>query len=99
MTERAGNRARVMAGVRVPQVQRAGDAACARAPVFAAVYHDRGLGGTAGLPPGLSEVDTTAPLVIELVAIPLCVAAAVLAPALVRPWGGQLPRGMLSSAV
>ena len=98
MTERAGNGARAMPRARRRQATWAGYAACAWALLFAAVHLYWGLGGTAGLPPGLSVVDTPALFVIDLLAIPLCLAAAALALALVRPWGGQLPRWPLLSA-
>ncbi len=73
-------------------------AACAWALVFAVVHLYWGLGGTAGLPPGLSVFDNTALFVIDLVAIPLCLIGALLALALVRPWGERFPRWMLLSA-
>lgn len=66
--------------------------------VFAAVHLYWGLGGTAGLPPGLSLVDTTALFVIDLLAIPLNILGALLALALVRPWGDRFPRWLLLGA-
>src|SRR5688572_21278282 len=75
-----------------------GYAACAWALVFAAVHLYWGLGGTAGLPPGLSLFENTALFVIDLVAIPLCVAGGLLALALVQPWGRRLPRRLLLAA-
>ena len=98
MTEGASNGARAAAGVRTWQTRWAGYAACAWALAFAAVHLYWGLGGTAGLPPGLSLVDNTPLFVIDLVAIPLCLAAAALALALVRPWGRRFPRWLLLSA-
>ncbi len=98
MTEGASNRARAAAGVRTWQTRWAGYAACAWALAFAAVHLYWGLGGTVGLPPGLSLIDNTPLFVIDLVAIPLCLAAAALALALVRPWGGRFPRWLLLGA-
>ncbi|MEV7121744.1 DUF3995 domain-containing protein [Kitasatospora griseola] len=66
---------------------------------FALVHLYWLLGGRVGLPGGLSVLDNTPLLVIDVVAIPLCAAAAALALALVRPWGGRLPaRGLLWAA-
>ena len=98
MTEGAGSGAGVASGARTWQTSWAGYAACAWALAFAVVHLYWGLGGAAGLPPGRSVADNTALLVIDLVAIPLCLAAAALALALVRPWGGRFPRWLLPGA-
>lgn len=95
MTESTDNRGAVG---RPSRTAWAAYAACAWALVFAAVHLYWGLGGTAGLPPGLSLFDNTALFVIDLVAIPLCVIGALLALALVRTWGKRFPRWMLLSA-
>ncbi len=70
-------------------------AACTWAGAFAAVHLYWGLGGSSGLPPGRSVSDNTALFVINLVAIPLCLIGALLALALVQPWGRRLPRRWL----
>lgn len=96
MIERSGDPTRVASSGR--RAAWAGYAACTWALVFAVVHLYWGLGGTVGLPPGLSVYDNTALFVIDLLAIPLCVLGALLALALVQPWGGRLPRWMLLSA-
>ena len=73
-------------------------AACGWMVLFAAVHLYWAAGGTLGLPPGLSVTDSTPLLVIDLVAVPLCVAGALLALALVRPWGRRLRRRWLLAA-
>jgi hypothetical protein len=95
MTDRAGGGAGAASSARTWRTRWAGYAACAWALAFAAVHLYWGLGGAAGLPPGRSLADNTALFVIDLVAIPLCLAAAALALALARPWGGRLPRWLL----
>lgn len=71
-------------------------AACAWAFAFAAAHVYWGLGGRAGLPVGVPM--TGALFVVNLVAIPLCLVSALLALALVRPWGRLIPRWMLLAA-
>lgn len=73
-------------------------AACTWAIAFAAVHLYWGLGGSAGLPPGRSVSDNAALFVINLVAIPLCLIGALLALALLQPWGRRLPRRWLLAA-
>ncbi|MBA2530173.1 MAG: DUF3995 domain-containing protein [Euzebyales bacterium] len=66
--------------------------------LFAAVHAYWALGGTAGLPAGLSLAGNTTLFVIDVVAIPLCLAGAWLALALARPWGRRLPRRVVLAA-
>lgn len=74
-------------------------AACAWALAFAVVHLYWALGGAVGLPPGMSVGMNRALFVIDIVAVPLCVAGALLALSLVRPWGRHLPRRLfLASA-
>ncbi len=73
-------------------------AACGWGIAFAAVHLYWALGGTMGLPPGWSLRSNTPLLVIAVIAIPLCLGAAALALALVRPWGRRFPRWLLLSA-
>ncbi len=70
-------------------------AACAWALVFAVVHLYWGLGGSVGLPSGLSVGMNPALFVIDIAAVPLCVVGAMLALALVRPWGRLFPRRMM----
>lgn len=70
-------------------------AACAWSLAFAAVHTYWALGGTLGLPPGMSVVANPALFVIDVVAVPLCVVAALLALSFVRPWGRAFPRRLL----
>lgn len=60
--------------------------ACAWALVFAGVHVYWLTGGTAGLPGGMTVLENTPLLVIDVIAIPLCLAAAGLALALTRTW-------------
>ncbi|MFF2075040.1 DUF3995 domain-containing protein [Kitasatospora sp. NPDC058162] len=57
------------------------------------------VGGRIGLPDGLSVTGNTPLLVIDILAIPGCAVAAVLALAIVRPWGVRLPARLLSIAL
>ncbi|MFI9156508.1 DUF3995 domain-containing protein [Kitasatospora aureofaciens] len=57
------------------------------------------LGGRTGLPDGLSVTGNTPLLVIDVLAVPGCAVAAVLALAVVRPWGGRLPGRLLGFAL
>lgn len=66
--------------------------------LFGAVHVYWALGGTAGLPAGFSVRDSVAFLVVDLVAVPLCGLGAVLALALVRPFGRRVRRWMLLAA-
>ncbi len=63
--------------------------------VFAAVHLYWALGGTAGLPHGMSVDMNPALFVIDVLAVPLSVVGALLALSLVRPWGRLLPRRLL----
>jgi hypothetical protein len=69
--------------------------ACAWALAFAAVHLYWALGGTAGLPKGFTVAMNPALFVIDVLAIPLCVVGALLALALVRPWGRRVHRRLL----
>jgi len=73
-------------------------ATCGWGVIFASVHLYWLLGGTVGLPTGLSLHSNTPLLVIDIIAIPLCITAAVLALALVRPWGLRFPRRLLLTA-
>jgi len=73
-------------------------AACVWMVLFAAVHAYWAVGGTVGLPPGLSVRDNPALFIIDVVAIPLCLVGAALALAFVRPWGARLPRRLLMVA-
>ncbi|MEU5880926.1 DUF3995 domain-containing protein [Spirillospora sp. NPDC047279] len=63
--------------------------------LFALVHVYWLAGGRAGLPSGQSIFDSTALLVIDVIAIPVSFAAAALALALTRPWGGRFRRRTL----
>jgi hypothetical protein len=66
--------------------------------LFAAVHLYWAAGGTLGLPPGLSLPEHTPLLVIDLLAVPLCTVGALLALALIRPWGRRLRHWWLLAA-
>ena len=70
-------------------------AASAWALMFAAVHLYWALGGTVGLPKGISVDMNPALFVIDVLAVPLCVVGALLALSLVRPWGWLFPRRLL----
>ena len=70
-------------------------AAGAWALVFAVVHLYWALGGTVGLPNGMSVDMNPALFVIDVLAVPLSVVGALLALSLVRPWGRLLPRRLL----
>lgn len=72
-------------------------AACAWSLAFAAVHLYWALGGTAGLPTGMSVRANPALFVIAVLAVPLCLLGALLALSLVRPWGLAFPRRLLSA--
>ncbi|MER7671764.1 DUF3995 domain-containing protein [Kitasatospora sp. NPDC096128] len=57
------------------------------------------IGGRIGLPDGLSVTGNTPLLVIDVLAIPGCAVAAVLALAIVRPWGVRLQARLLGIAL
>lgn len=63
--------------------------------IFSLVHVYWALGGSAGLPSGMSIYDNIPLLVIDIVAIPLCLLGAALALALVRPWGRRYSRKFL----
>lgn len=63
--------------------------------VFAVVHLYWSVGGTALLPAGLTVPDVLPLLIIDIVAVPLSLAGAVLALALVRPWGARIGRRRL----
>ncbi|WP_104482429.1 DUF3995 domain-containing protein [Actinokineospora auranticolor] len=67
-------------------------ATAAWAFAFAAVHVYWAVGGSLGLPPGLSVRGNTPLFVIDVIAVPMCVAGGVLALALVRPFGARLAR-------
>jgi hypothetical protein len=70
-------------------------AASAWALAFAAVHLYWALGGTVGLPKGMSVDMNPALFVVDVLAVPLCVVGALLALSLVRPWGRLFPRRFL----
>lgn len=70
-------------------------AACAWALLFAGIHVYWLAGGTAGLPGGRSIHGNTPLLVIDVIAIPLCLAAAGLALALTRTWSPRYRRILL----
>lgn len=74
-------------------------AAAAWAVLFALVHVYWLAGGRAGLPAGQSLFDNVPLLVVDVAAIPLSLAGAVLALALVRPWGARISRRWLSVGV
>ena len=73
-------------------------AACAWSLAFAAVHLYWAIGGTVGLPPGMSVGMNAALFVIDVVAVPLCVVGSLLALSLARPWGRRSPAGCCSLA-
>lgn len=70
-------------------------AACAWALAFAVVHLYWALGGTVGLPSGLTVSMNPALFAIDVLAVPLCVVGALLALSLIRPWGRLFPRRLL----
>lgn len=72
-----------------------GYATAAWAFAFALLHLYWAFGGGFGLPAGFSVQDNTALLVIDIIAVPLCVGGGLLGLALVRPWGARFPRGLL----
>ncbi|MFD8599975.1 DUF3995 domain-containing protein [Kitasatospora sp. NPDC059646] len=87
------------AGLRHPFRRAAAYGAALWSAWFSLVHLYWLLGGRLGLPGGLSVLGSPPLLVIDVVAVPLCAAAAALALALVRPWGGGLsPRLLLTAA-
>ncbi|GAA4433946.1 hypothetical protein GCM10023148_40070 [Actinokineospora soli] len=62
---------------------------------FAVVHVYWAFGGGLGLPEGFSVPDNTMLLVIDIIAVPLCVGGGLLGLALVRPWGARFPRRLL----
>jgi Protein of unknown function (DUF3995) len=70
-------------------------AATAWALAFAVVHLYWALGGTVGLPRGMSVGMNPVLFVVDVLAIPLCVVGALLALSLVRPWGRLFPRRLL----
>ena len=73
-------------------------AACGWGVVFAVAHLYWVLGGTLGLPPGLSLFAKKPLLVIDIIAIPLCISAALLALALVQPQGRRFSHRLLLTA-
>ncbi|MGH3728274.1 MAG: DUF3995 domain-containing protein [Micromonosporaceae bacterium] len=69
--------------------------AAAWAALFAVVHLYWLAGGRLGLPEQLSLFDNLPLLIIDIIAIPMCAVAAVLALALVCPWGRRLPRRLV----
>ncbi|MFB7909724.1 DUF3995 domain-containing protein [Kitasatospora sp. NPDC056076] len=74
-------------------------AAAVWAGAFSLVHLYWLFGGRIGLPDGLSVTGNTPLLIIDILAIPGCAVAAVLALAIVRPWGGRLPAKLLGVAL
>ena len=95
MVEESGDVPEEASDARLQWSEWAAYAAFAWALVFAAVHLYWALGGTVGMPPGMSVGMNLALFVIDVVAIPLCVVGALLALSLVRPWGRLLPRRLL----
>lgn len=62
---------------------------------FAVVHLYWALGGTTGLPRGMSVGMNPALFVIDVLAVPLCLVGALLSLSLVRPWGHLFPRRLL----
>ncbi|WP_051400360.1 DUF3995 domain-containing protein [Haloechinothrix halophila] len=60
--------------------------------IFAAVHVYWAMGGPVGLPDGFSITEHPLLLVVDIVAVPLCLAGALLALALVRPIGRRYRR-------
>lgn len=71
-----------------------GYATAAWAFAFAVVHVYWAFGGGLGLPEGFSVPDHLPLLIIDIIAVPLCVAGGVLGLALVRPFGARFPRWM-----
>ncbi|MEV4253621.1 DUF3995 domain-containing protein [Spirillospora sp. NPDC049652] len=67
--------------------------------LFSAVHIYWLADGRLGLPGGRGIYGTPALLVIDVIAIPASLGAAGLALAVVRPWGGRLPRRILRATV
>ncbi len=65
---------------------------CVWMVIFAGVHVYWALGGTFAMPAGFSVDENTALLVIDIMAVPLCLAGAALALALVHPAGRRRPR-------
>jgi hypothetical protein len=95
MAEGCGGIPRVTSDARRRWPSRAAYAATAWALAFAAVHLYWALGGTVGLPRGMSVYMNPALFVIDVLAVPLCVVGALLALSLVRPWGRLFPRRLL----
>ena len=70
-------------------------AATAWALAFAVVHLYWALGGTVGLPRGMSVGMNPALFVVDVLAVPLCLVGALLALSLVRPWGRLFLRRLL----
>ena len=70
-------------------------ATAAWAFAFALVHVYWAFGGGIGLPEGFSVPDNTALLIIDIIAVPLCVGGGLLGLALIRPWGARFPRRLL----
>ncbi|SMD19308.1 DUF3995 domain-containing protein [Lentzea albidocapillata] len=73
-------------------------ATAAWAFAFALIHVYWAFGGGLGLPDGFSVPDNTALLIIDIIAVPLCVGGGLLGLALVRPWGARFPRRLLLAA-
>ncbi|MCX2729091.1 DUF3995 domain-containing protein [Saccharopolyspora sp. NFXS83] len=73
--------------------------AAAWSVVFGLVHVYWLAGGGVGLPPGTSLASNLPLLIIDVVAIPLCALAALVALAPIRPWGSRVPRWLLHAAV
>jgi hypothetical protein len=66
---------------------------------FAGLHAYWAVGGGAGLPDGVRVPDRPVLVAIDVLAVSLFVAGAVIALALVRPWGRRLPRRPLIGAL
>lgn len=86
------------AGLRRSIFRAAAHAAAVWATAFSLIHVYWLLGGRIGLPAGLSVLGNTPLLVIDILAVPLSSVAAVLALALVRPWGTRFPARLLTVA-
>ena len=97
MDERSRTKTRVAIDTAPRRAAWVGDAACAWAFLFAIAHFYWALGGCAGFPVEACEagLSNTWFLAYDLDAGVLCVLGAVIALALVRPWGRMIPRRTL----
>ena len=97
MDEGSGMKTRVAIGTAPRRAAWVGYAACAWAFLFAIAHFYWALGGCAGFPVEACEAGLSNPwfLAYDLIAGVLCVLGAVIALALVRPWGRTITRWTL----